>query len=110
MTSIIRPLRRRTAPRKILDTGDLLNRLVEAIAGATLVSRVGIFARLRDSAVFRRRALERLVGTTCEGVDHVLAVLLEQQQHLLPVALHEAWAVVGAVVEVAIGMGPSASR
>ena len=38
MTSIIRPLRRRTAPRKILDTGDLLNRLVEASPVAVALS------------------------------------------------------------------------
>lgn len=38
MTSIIRPPRRRTAPRKILDTGDLLNRLVEASPVAVALS------------------------------------------------------------------------
>lgn len=43
---------------------NLLNQMVEAIASAALVSRAGIFARLRDSATFRLRSGLRCLEAT----------------------------------------------
>ena len=47
-------------------------------------------------------ALEGLVSFAHQRVDHVLAVLLEQQHHPGYVALHRPGSVVRAVVEVAV--------
>jgi hypothetical protein len=44
-----------------------------------------------------RVALERQRGVAAEGVDHVLPVLLEQQQHARHFTLHDARPVVGHV-------------
>ena len=53
------------------------------------------------AARFWRLALDGLLCTARQRVDHVLAVLLEQQQHLGGVALHDAGAVARRIIEVA---------